>query len=379
MIVRLAKSHRLTHALSTLAMAGALTLALGALAPSAQAAPVAKGDAGAVTLDITQPTATSSGYAEGPVGANLFIQGHATAGDTIQLGVASRSDGCATGFRQLNGVSATAASDGSFTASFAWPQIAAVVGAHYYVCAQDTTANAIGSSQTLFQVDSADVPTITLQEVNDPNAPAPGAGTPTPTTPNPPDGAFYTGGFVDVKGQNFTPGNTQVQILLTQGQLTPTTASTPPLQVVSGNAVTSRSGDFHVVVQMPSGQTGQFVLSATSSDGTSSGPNAVLPTLVGSKLIQLGLAPTPTPIPTATTAGVTPTVSNNNGGGGPSGPGTGKIVGAIALGLFSAIFFILGVAMLISASGMSSGPGAGPSGPGGPGGPASGAGRPQMR
>lgn len=367
MIVRLARSHRLGRALSSLAMAGALALALGALAPGAHAAAAAGADPGSVTLDITQPAATSSGYAEGPVGANLVVQGHATAGDTLQLGVASRSDGCASGFQQLNGVTATAKSDGSFTATFTWPQIAAVVGAHYYVCAQDTTASAMGASQTLYQVDSPDVPTITVQEVADPNAAAPGAGTPTVTPPNPPDGTFYTSGFIEVKGENFTPGNTQIQILLTQSQLTPDTASTPPLQIVKNNAITNRSGEFDVIAQLPAGQTGQFYISATSSDGT----NTVLPTLVASKLVQLALAPTPTAAPTATTPpSVTATPNNGNGGGGSSGPGTGKVVGAIALGLFSAIFFIIGVAMLISASGMASGPGAGPT---------SGAGRPQIR
>lgn len=352
MFVRLAGSHRLRHALSGLAMLGALTLALGTLAPGAQAAAATNADSTTVTLDISQPSA-NNGVAEGPVGANLAVQGTATAGDTITFGVAPRGAGCTTGSQPLNGVTATVQPDGTFSTSFAWPQIASTVGARYYVCAQDTTTNAVGASQTLFQVDSADPPSITVQQVKDPTAPPPGPGTPTPVAPNPPDGTYYTGGYIEVKGQNFTPGGTQVQILVTQGQLTPATATTPPLQIVKGVAQSSRNGGFDVVAQLPSGQTGQFYISATSSDGTS----AVLPTLVASQAAQFALAPTPTPAPTATaavtpTASVAPTPQNT----GHHGPSTGRIVGAIALGLFSAIFFILGVAMLISASGMSSAP-----------------------
>jgi hypothetical protein len=357
MIVPLAGSKRLRRALSGLALAGALALtlalALGALTPGAQAAPAAKGDPGSVSLDIAQP-APNNGIAEGPVGANLLVQGHATAGDAIQIGIAPRNTGCTSGFQPLS-VAAIALSDGSFSGSFAWPQIANNVGDRYYVCAQDTTASAIGASKTLFQVDSSDAPAISVTQVNDPNAATPGAGTPTATPPNPPDGTLYAGGFIEVKGQNFTPGGTQIQILVTPGQLTPATASTPPLQIVKGQTVTKHDGSFDVFAQLPSGQTGQFYISATSSDGTSS----VLPTLVGSQSAKIALAPTPTPSPTAT-AGITPTATPKSGGTvtpPSSGPGTGRVIGAIALGLFSAIFFILGVAMLISASGMGEAPG----------------------
>lgn len=352
MFSRLAERHRLMRAVAGLPLAFALTLALGMLAPGAMAAPAQKADPPTVTLDITQP-APSNGVAEGPVSANIAISGAANAGDAIQIGIAAQSDGCSgSGFQQLNGVTATAQGNGNFTATFPWPQIANNVGGRYFVCAQDTTSNSVGASQSLFQVDSSDAPSITVTEVNDPNAPTPGAGTPTPAPPNPPDGTFYSGGFVEVKGQNFTPGGIQVQILFTLQQLTPSSATTPPLQIVKGVGQTRHDGKFDVIAQLPSGQTGQFYLSATSSDGTTS----VLPTLVGSQAITVALQPTPTPSPTVTaTPKVTPTAdsrTNQNGGG---GIGKGRIAGAIALGLFSAIFFIIGVALLISTSGMGAG------------------------
>jgi len=355
MFVRLAEGHRLKQALSGLALAGALALALGALGPVALAAPKTNADPNAIKVDITQP-ANNNGIAEGPVGANLAVQGTATAGDSIAFGVAAKGDGCtATGFQQLNGVNATAQADGSFTATFPWPQIASSVGARYYVCAQDVTNNAMGASQTLFQVDSADAPAITVTQVNDPTAPTPGAGTPTPTTPNPPSGSVYAGGYIEVKGQNFTPGGTQIQIVVTPSQLTPdTAAASQPIKIVDGVDRTTRNGSFDVVAQLPGGQTGQFYISATSTDGSA----LALPTLVGSVSEQVVLAPTPTPSPTATaTVSASPTTNTGTTSAKPpTGPGPARIVGAIALGLFSAIFFIIGVAMLISASGMSSAP-----------------------
>jgi len=353
MIVRLAGRTRCRQALAGLALASglALALALGALAPCAQAAPAIKGDPNSVSLDITQPS-PNNGIAEGPVGANIQAQGTATAGDTLQIGIAPRNAGCTTGFQALN-LSVTAQSDGSFTAAFAWPQLANNVGDRYYICAQDATASAMGASQSLFQVDSAGAPAISVTEVSDPNAATPGAGTPTVTPPNPPDGTYYAGGFIEIKGQNFTPGGTTIQILVTPTQLTPgTAASAQPLTIVKGTGLTNHSGAFDVIAQLPTGQTGQFYISATSQDGTGS----ALPTLVGSQSAKIATAPTPTPSPSPSPSPA-PTASVGAVAPQPSGPGTGNIIGAIALGLFSAIFFILGVAMLISASGMNDAPG----------------------
>lgn len=351
MIVPLAGSARLRRALAALAMVGALALTLGAQAPGAQAAPQAQADPGSISLDITQP-APNNGIAEGPVGANLYVQGQGTAGDTIQIGIATRATGCTTGFQALN-LSASVQNNGVFAVAFAWPQIANNVGDRYYVCAQDTTASAIGASQSLFQIDSANPPAISVTEVSDPNAPTPGPGTPTPTPPNPPDGTFYAGGFIEVKGQNFTPGGLAIQIIVTPVQISPTTAALPPLQIVKGDSVSKRDGSFDVIAQLPTGRTGPLYINATSTDGSSS----VLPTLVGSQSANITLAPTPTPSPSPSpspSASASATTGNTNPPP-PPGPGTGRIIGAIALGLFSAIFFILGVAMLISASGMGGG------------------------
>ena len=46
-----------------------------------------------VTIDIQNPQA-SGGVAEGPVGANIFAQGAAPAGDSVTIGYAPQSAGC---------------------------------------------------------------------------------------------------------------------------------------------------------------------------------------------------------------------------------------------------------------------------------------------
>lgn len=376
MIVRHAGAARITRigrVLSGLTMAGTLLLALAALAPAAQAAAGSPNDS--VSLDIVQPSA-SGGIAEGPVGANVVVQGTTTPGDAIQLGIANHSDTCQTGFQQVNGATATAQSTGSFSVAFAWPQIANTVGSRYYVCAKDTTnsASTIGASATLFQVDSADAPTLTsVVAVNDPNAGAPGPGTPTPGPLHAPEGTLYLGGFVEIKGANFTPGGTQIQVMLTPTQLTPSTAANPPLPTVKGATITGRNGTFDVIAKLPSGQEGTLFLSVTSSDGTQQS----LPTLVAYQQEQIVAAPVATAAPTATptvAATVTPKAGGTSSQDGSKGPSTGRIIGAIVLGLFAALSFILGMAMLISASGME-----GEGGPGSPSNPGNATGRPQPR
>lgn len=376
MIVRHAGAARLRRVLSGLTMVGMLLLALAALAPVAQAAAGLPNDS--VSLDIVQPS-SSGGVAEGPVGANVVVQGTATAGDAIQLGVASHSDGCQTGFQPVNGASAATQSSGSFTIAFPWPQIANTVGARYNVCAKDTTNSSasIGSSATLFQVDSADAPTLTtVVAVNDPNAAAPGPGTPTPGPLNAPEGTLYLGGYVEIKGANFTPGGTPIVVVLSPTQLSPGASAPPPLQTVKGSNITRRDGSFDLVAKLPAGQEGTLFLSVTTSDGTQQS----LPTLVASQQVQIVAAPVATAAPTPTST-IEPTPTRAAGGGGSSsqdgskGPSTGRIIGAIVLGLFAALSFILGMAMLISASGMEGEGG----GPGSPSNPGNATGRPQPR
>lgn len=375
MIVRHAGAARLRRVLSGLTMAGTLLLALAALAPAARAAAGSPND-NTVSLDIVQPAARG-GVAEGPVGANVVVQGTATPGDAIQLGIADRSATCQTGFQQVNGATATAQSTGSFTIAFSWPQIANTVNSRYYACAKDTTnsSSPIGASATLFQVDSSDAPVLTsVVAVNDPNASAPGPGTPTPGPLHAPDGTLYLGGFVEIKGANFTPGGSQIQAMLSPTPLTPSTALNPPLPIVKGATVTRSDGTFDIVAKLPAQQEGTLFISVTSSDGTQQS----LPTLVASQQVQIVAAPVATAAPTPSPT-VSPTPSTKAGGSSSqektsSGPGAGRIIGAIVLGLFAALSFILGMAMLISASGME-----GEGGPGSPSNPNSAPGRPLPR
>lgn len=340
--------------LGALALA-ALMLSFVALAPLARAAGATgarAADPVPVSVDITQPQ-PSNNIAEGPVGTNIVLAGKAASGDSIQAGFAPHDTGCATGFQQINGATVSAGGDGSFKVVFAWPQIANNQGARYNVCVDDTTSNSIVAAPTLFQVDSTSGPQISLQEVANPNAPTPGAGTPTPTPPNPPDGSLYANGFVQIVGSNFTPGGTKVLVFLTAAPLTPGQATADnALSIVSGSSLTSRDGSFTVVTQLPAGQQGALTITVTSADGNGTD----LPSLVSSQQVQVVAAPTPTaspsPTPSPTTTTVAPTPTPNTGGGQAHTPGVLRISAAIGTGLLSAVFFIAGVALLVSASGM---------------------------
>jgi hypothetical protein len=101
-------------------------------------------------------------------------------------------------------------------------------------------------------------------------------------------------------------------------------------------------------VQLPKGETGNLAIFATSRDGSQ---GQVLPSLVATADIILTAPPaTPTPGPTAT-ASVTATPSNGSGNQ-KSSVSAGQMSALIGLGALSVIFFIMGIAFLVSAASM---------------------------
>jgi hypothetical protein len=344
-------SRALAAVVARVALAGLLAmLALAAwLAPLPSARAAALLDSGSVTVDIQQPQA-HGGVAEGPVGANVLVQGAVPGGDNVTIGYAPQSAGCQSGFQPVPGAQPTIAPNGQFTATFAWPS-ASDVNTEYYVCAQDTNVPTIGQSTILFRVDAGDAPSIQAQATDNPNAPTAVPGTPTPApTATPPDGKLYSGGFVQITGVNFTPGGQPFLIFLTAGPFSPSSYNpNAALPVISGDKRTASDGSFTVVVQLPAGETGSLTLSAVSQDGTAN----TLPTLVGSQNVTVITPPaTPTPIPTTTTTVQPTATAGNNGGGGGKSPDPIQITILIGLGVLSVILFIIGVAFLISASSM---------------------------
>ncbi len=346
---------RWRRTLARSAMRASLGGLIAALALAAWIAPLSTARAagqdanGPVTIDIQHPQA-SGGVAQGPVGANIYAQGTAPAGDTVTIGYAPQnSGGCQSGFQAISGLQASAQQDGAFSITFQWPDAANAVNTEYYLCAQDTSASAMGQSQTLFLVNAGSAPAIEVQPVDNPSAQTPGPGTATPApTATPPDGKVYSGGYLQITGTNFTPGGQSLYFFLTPGAFTASDYDpNSALPIVSGDNRTASDGGFQVVVQLPSGETGQFTISAVSRDGTRS----LLPTLVASQPLSIIIAPaTPTPLPTVSpTLVTTPTPGN---GQRHAAPGPFKITGLIGLGMLSVILFIIGVAFLISASSM---------------------------
>ena len=313
---------------------------------SARAASMAPGS---VTVDIQKPQA-HGGVAEGPVGANILVQGAIPAGDSVTIGYAPQTTGCQSGFLAVPNAQPTVGSDGNFTATFSWPTTSDV-NTEYYVCAQDASVSTIGQSNVLFRVDAGSAPAIQVQTVDNPNAPTAVPGTPTPApTATAPDGKTYSGGYVQVTGANFTPGGQNISFFLTPGPFSPSSYDpNAALKVVSGDIRTASDGSFTVVVQLPTGETGDLTLSAVSQDGT----NQTLPTLVGSQSLSVIVSPaTPTPNPTISPTVQTTVTPGGTGNQNGNGPGALKITGLIGLGVLSVILFITGVAFLISASSM---------------------------
>lgn len=301
-----------------------------------------------ISIDFRNPQ-PSGGVAQGPTGANIFAQGSVPAGDGVAIGFAPQSAGCSSGFQSIS-AQPSMQSNGNFSVAFKWPEAANTVNAEYYLCAQDTTSNTVGQSSSLYRVVAGSDPAISIQQVDNPNAPTAIPGTPTPApTATAPSGKLYSGGYIQIQGVNFDPGGQSVSFFLTPGAFkAPDYNPNSALTVANGDTRTASDGSFSVVVQLPEGETGSnLTLSAVSQDGTST----TLPTLVASQQVAIITSP-PTPTPNPTVSPTTSVTTNNN-----TTTTTPKkqvtatqVVGLIGLGILSVILFIVGVAFLISAS-----------------------------
>jgi hypothetical protein len=330
-------------------------LALAAWLLPLTSARAASADPNTVSIEIQNPQPNGAGVAQGPINANIYAQGQVPAGDSVSVGFAPQSVGCQTGMQQFPSASLMLANSGQFTVQVVWPSDENTLGAQFYLCAQDTTTHNIGQSTTQFQVANSNEPTISVQAVGAPDAadtPTAGAGTPTVApTATAQDGQGYLGGYLQIAGQNFSPGGTNLLFFLApQGPFNANEYSPDnALKVVSGTALSDNtSGSFQVVVQLPKGVSGNLAIFATSRDGSQ---GQVLPSMVANADIILTAPPaTPTPGPTATSS-VTATPSNGSGGQNSS-VSAGQMSVLIGLGALSVIFFIMGIAFLVSAASM---------------------------
>ncbi len=320
----------------------AIALACVALAgPGAWVARAANGP----TLTIVRPS-------EGPVGARMFINvAGATVNQQYTLGFAPQSKDCsAPNFTAFSGgLSFTTDHDGNYTGTFVWPADSGT--GSFFLCAQNATqASDTLQSATVYKVDSASAPSITLAHAVAPT-PTPGGAESTPTTPAPtatpePDGYYTINDGVVISGANFFPSGSALEVWISDSQST----LGQTINLANGDATfnADTSGGFQKTVMLPSYLTGQVYLHVTTTDGTNGQPTTLR---ADSSVISVHQAPTPTPVPTVTPTpvpGVTPT---------PPSPGSGsvdvpRILGIAGLGSLSVLLLMVGTILLVSAGTM---------------------------
>jgi len=304
------------------------------MTPTARAASVIA--SGAITI-------LSPSNEEGPVGTNLYVKAAGlTPGNVYQLGYAAQSVTCAGTVAPIStAATATAESNGAFFAAFAWPPDANAAGTAYYVCATDQTTptNPPAASSGLFTVDSAAAPSIQVSAV-DRNG--------TPLATPAPNNTLYAGGYAQITGNNFLPAG---EPILVQETADPFTASLynpqRALSVLSGSPITTASGSFMLVVQLPQEQ-GAVYLTAVTADGRTIDTTSILPSLVASQAVMVSPPPaTPTPTVSATpTVTITPTPTTTT----TRKPSAARVAAVIGLGSVSVLLFLIGIILLVSAA-----------------------------
>lgn len=310
-------------------------LALAAAGGSPSLASAHPQDTPMVTIQIPAPN--SNGVAQGPVGANLTIDGSGfTDGHTYQLGYAQVSQQCGTIGSTLptfaGGTVTT--SGGAFSTTVQWPAGAANVGGRYYICVTDTTdaTQPPVQSSDIFRVVAASAPTFKLM---DPSTSAPLQGPPY---------LLYIGSQVTISGQNFAPGSLTLIAYLSKQPIksgSDLDGATSLNTTNSSSITTQDTGNVTATVLIPASvSAGSYYLYLVSSDRQGSS----LPSLMASVQVTLAQQPTATPKPSPT---ATPKATATPGGNSSTGPGLGRTLGVIGLSLLSLILLIAGVLLLV--------------------------------
>jgi hypothetical protein len=326
-------------ALSALFIAGVPTTSAAAASPL-----------GSISIKVPR---VSSGVAQGPVGANVSVEGTGIADHTYQLGYATTDSNCATGISLIPGTTIKASSAGAFSKTFSWPASAGGRGTSYYVCAQDTAPIVPPTpsiqSTDLFKVSATDAPSIDVSAA--PVTSTAPAGGPVPT---PPDGHFFAGSRVQIVGTNFLPANTQLEAYYTlSGAFSPADPQNfrPLTTDAGGTTFTSQNnGGVAVTVTLPNAPIGQVYLHVVSKDYVA---GKYPPSMVATQQIQVDRAPTPTPPTASPSVQITPSVTAGGGnGGGSNSPDPARVLAVVGLTGLSIILFIVGIILMTSASAM---------------------------
>jgi hypothetical protein len=298
----------------------------------------------------------NNGSAEGPVGANVSVQGSGWAADspvTITLADQQNDTSGQPGSACTNGSPTVAIpglqpqqpdSGGNFGIPFQWPAAAGTQGHSYWACG--TQAGVSQPGVDFYTVLSANPPSA---QINVSQA-APGS-------------------TITVTGQNWLPGNLPLGIIVA-----PCVACEPGYSS-NAQAVSQPDGSFSAPVQVPTAAPPGTTLyvSVQSTDQNNSGALAVEdPTTAPHFTVVAQQAPTPThtPTPTPTNAAAATSAANGNGSG-TSGNSSGNTVLIVLLAALGVVLLLAaGVAVLFFLRSRTPAPVA----PGGPpsGGPGSG-------
>jgi len=340
------------------ALVALMALAVGAVAPPGRA----RAASGGQQIVFTSPIypGRNNGNAEGPVGANVSIQGSGwgTNGDPITVTLVDMQDDASAGGQQgaacassapkvtipsLSSVQAD--SSGAFTATFQWPAGAGTKNHSYWACGAQSGATFPGVS--FYTVLSSNPPSLSVNV----SQAAPGSS-------------------VTVTGQNWLPGNLPIAVIIA-----PCVACEPNYSQTA-TTISQADGTLSVSMKVPAqAQIGdKLFVSGQSVDSNNAGDlSAEDPTTAPSFTVVAQPTPTPTPTNTPTpTPTRNPTAVGSGGGGNTANGASGStllVVLLAALGVVLLLAAIVAVLLFLRSRGPAPGaPGAGgprSSGPGG--------------
>ena len=315
----------------------ALLLALALLALGAVAAPGRVRAANGQQITFASPVyaGQNNGFAEGPVGAVVTVNGSGWASaagpvsidlvDT-QLDAAGQSGSACTSapankrveIADLQPNPVTVSKTGSFTATFTWPSGANAVGHSYWACGGQGGATFPGTDK--YTVLGANPPSLSI-----------GNNTTIPVKST-----------ITVKGKNWLPGNQQITVLLTPC----VNCDAQPL--LTQNTTAGSDGSFSLDITLPdqvTAGTTVYVIASNQASAPDLQPALIVNGQNNAPKITVVDQPTatPTPSPTVTNTPV-PTRTTS------SGSGTGNTSnGSPSNGLLIVLLSALGVVLVLAA------------------------------
>lgn len=349
-----------------IALAGLIALALLAFGAVAAPGRARAANPGAkITFASPIYPGQNNGSAEGPVGAQVNVQGSGwtpnanvnitladTQGDTPnQPGTACTNPGTTL----YTATTTQADGSGNVNTTFLWPSAANAKNHSYWACG-DQGGNPSSPGVSYYTVLSASPPSA---QINVSQAMA--------------------GSAITVTGQNWLPGNQQIGVVIA-----PCIACTPPYSS-NAQATAKADGTFSVSVQVPTQAPAGTKLYVSVQNLDPNNPGALHTEPTNTPTLTVIAQPTATPSPTNTatptaTSTSTPTATSTastgpgggNGNGGSSSPGSSS--GNSGSGLLIVLLSALGAVLLLAAVVAvllflrSRGPAPGTLGGGGPGG-----------